>query len=358
MAGVNGPDRDPRQTPLSADGLLDELMKAGELLDTHHARVEELTAAVGDIAARRTQLEEQRAEEERALVDRYNAEYGKLGMEKADLEETHERLSKRQAIARRKVEKLGHGLHKLAAVPGAERPTVLAYAAYATYGSKFSAEAVHSMTELDEAVRAQAGEPFTIVQSGNLAFGRIADEATGLLVHTEEGRHASNVVELPVASTNLARHGRRKPYFGWLSRSFDHPRDVYETWDSVLGRSAEEEELVNGAGGWSAMSHFNLSEGNLRLIDPSSLRLGEEADAHSEHTHDDGFWDKAGVLFTGETANAFLHRVIDARLTLLASELDSDKANAEFGRIMGVTARLGIGVDVRQVPAHERLIRM
>lgn len=348
---------------LSPDRLLADLMAVGTDLDGHQAREGELASGIDGIASRRTELEEQKAADLRQLDDDYNARQGELGEERAELEAKQAELEADRASAQRRATRLGGRLRKLATAPNARRSTLLTYAAFAATKPNFTAEAVTNLTGLDEAVQGAAGQPFLLVQGHNLAFGKIHSDSDGLLVGIEpaRGQRSERVtVELPLAHTNTATHASRHPYFGWVSTGFDQPRDMFDTWDSVLERRAEDSEVTNPDGRGGTMSHFNLQEGDLPLLSPTVIRLGTAEDAappaEAEAGQDD-VWEKDDLLFTGPTAVALLHRVVDARLTLLDREIfEGDSASAELGRVMGITARLGIRLDPRKIPAHERLI--
>lgn len=365
MAGK--PNQDPGQTPGTADELLADLMHAGEILDLHHEQGEALNAAKDGIAERRAQIEAEREEAERALVDDHNAKAGKLGMQAEDLKDEERRLKQRRGRHQRKVGRLGGQLRELAADPDAERSTIVAYAAFIATQPDFTAAAVDRMGELDEAVRSAAGQPFALVQGSNFAFGKIEEETEGLIVDTGEDVHRMDAIRLPVARTNPVKHARRKPYYGYFSAGFDHSRDMYEAYDSVVGRNARREDVMNPDAAWSTMSHFNLEEGTPRLLSPERIRAADpdeipSADASEEE--EKGFWGRDDTLFTGTAASAFLHRVVDARLTYIEQELGASlddtgaSASAEFGRFMGVAARLDLAIDTRQIPIHQRLIRV
>jgi len=358
---TGGANQDPGQRPQSADELLADLFHAGELLDRHQAQGAELDAARAGITERRSELEAERERAERELVDDFNAQNGRLGMEAEGLRDEERRLRQRQGRQQRRVGKMEGDLRELAADPDAERSTVVAYAAFIATKPDFTAGAVTAMGELDEAVQAAAGQPFVLIQGRHFAFGRIAEETDGLIISTsEEDANQRGVVSLPVVLTNQVKHGRRKPYYGYFSEHFDHPRDMYETYDWVLGRSANAEDVINPDRGWSTMSHFNLEEGNLRLLEPAKVQAADPAEAPAAddpEEEEDGFWSRQDVLFTGPAAQAFMYRVVDARLGELRGELDDSSANAEFGRFMGVAARLGLVVDVREIPIHQQLIQ-
>lgn len=352
-------DQDPGQAPSTGEELLADLLQTGNLLDQHQAQADALDADRAGINERRAALEAEREAAERQVVDDFNAKAGKLGEEAVRLQDEERRLIQRRGRAQGKATKLGNKLRDLATKPDVDRPTLMAYAAFAATKSDFTSEAVAAVTALDEHVRETAGEPFVIIQGRSLTFGRIEDETEGLIVDTNKDTHRTNVVDLPTSTTNVVKHSRRSPHFGWVSGYFDHPRDLYETYDSVLKRRAEAEDLINGDSGWSAMSHFNLERGNVPLFRPAKIQIAESAEdfpVGDPGEEDEGFWQHQDVLFTGETANRFFHRVIDARITLLERELDTDQATAEFGRLSAVTARLGMSVDAAEVPVHQRLI--
>lgn len=364
MSMARGANQDPGERPSNADELLADLMHTGEILDRHHEQGAALDATRESIAARRGELEAEREEAERQLVDDFNAKNGQLGMEAEGLRDEERKLKNRQGRYRRKVGRLEDQLRELAGAPDADRSTVVAYAALLATKPDFTAAAVAKMGDLDEAVRTASGQPFALVQGRNFAFGRIEEEADGLVVDTGEGVRWG-AIRLPMIKTNPVNHARRKPYFGFFSEGFDHPRDgLYDTYDSILGRRAEEDEVTDPDGGWSAMSHFNLGEGNLVLYSPEKV---EAADADTvpkpgdPEEEGDGYWGRQDALFTGPAAEAFMHRVVDARLNYVRAEstsLDSSVAHAELSRFLSVAARLDLAIDLRKIPIHQDLLRM
>ncbi|MGH7193888.1 MAG: hypothetical protein ACREJM_10195, partial [Candidatus Saccharimonadales bacterium] len=285
------------------------------------------------------------------------------GMEADSLKDEERRLRNRQGRYRRKAGKLEDQLRELAAAPDAERSTVVAYAALLATKPDFTGAAVDRMGELDEAVRAASGQAFALVQGRNFAFGKIEDEADGLVVDTGEDVRWG-AIRLPMTMTNPVNHARRKPYFGFFSEGFDHPRDgLYDAYDSILGRHAEEDEVMHPEGGWSTMSHFNLGEGNLVLYSPDKVAAADPdtvPKAGDPEEEEAGYWGRQDVLFTGPAAEAFLHRVVDARLNYVAQEstFESSDAHAELSRFLSVAARLDLAIDLRKIPIHQDLLRV
>ena len=356
-------NQDPGQRPASADELLHDLMHAGEILDRHQEQGEALDAARADIAARRSELEAEREAAVRAVIDDFNGKAGKLGMEAEELRDEERRLKQRRGRRRSTVGKLEGQLRELAADPDAERSTIVAYAAFIATKPDFTAAAVDRMGELDEAVRAAAGQPFAIVQGHNFAFGRIDEETEGLMIDTgEDVERRRDAIKLPVARTNPVKHARLKPHFGFFSTNFDHPKDLHDAYEWVLGRRAQEEDVINPNASWSTMSHFILEEGNLPLDSPAEVHAADPETvpaADDPEEEEKGFWGRENTLFTGPAAEAFLHRVVDARLTLLQGEIgDTSDASAELGRFMSVAARLGLMIDTREIPIHQELLRI
>jgi hypothetical protein len=358
MTDSGNANQDPgQQPPASADEVLGDLMRIGGLLDGHSGREQQLSQALGGITTRRAELEAERTAAEEQIVNDFNAQAGALGMQRDELESAQTRLERQRSRAQRKVTKSSGRLRELADAPDAERSTVVTYAAFATTQPNFTGEAVERLAMLDEMVQEQADEPFVLVQDRLLAFGRIRKPNQGLLVNTDESAHRTEVVQLPLREAKIspAPHARKSPYYGWVSTEFDHPKYLEESYDSILSRYGQDDDVIK-PDSYDMISHFSTQRGHLPLLRPAELRLAVPEDAELEADQD--YTERAGIFFTNELAAQFLHRVVAARLTYITERIGFSEAMGEFGRLAAMSVKLGIAVDPGKIPELERLATM
>lgn len=354
MTGANSGNQDPSQQPGTADELLADVMRIGGTLDGHEVHAEELTAALGGVFTQQAELKQQREAAEQAVADEYNGKLGAVGMNADYLKTETEKLARRKVAAQKKVGKLGVKLQGLAAAPDAARPTILTFAAFKTTEPDFTAEAVGSINRIDEVVRREAGQPFVLTQDGHLAFGKIEEPNDGLIIDTDKSTNWTEVVQFPVSKTNLTKGGRKKPSYGYLTRTFDGAKYVEEEYDMILKRHGQDGDVIDP--NRYPVSSFNLYDGPLALTRPTHLQVAT-AESVTAEIEGQNFWSKENSLFTGESAMEFLHKVVGARLIYITESLGPREAMSEFGHLMAVSAKIGLSINSNQVPELERLLQ-